>query len=479
MFWPFRSRRSARTPGSSDSANQNESSRTPEQPIRRIAILGASGFDTRIEGLTVRCFPWSYKGETSSVADFDTAIVYLADAAPQDGFIALGLPKELDGKTISSLLSSANRLLMAGGEVVVIGRPDISYWGPGLFGHQGWCSMEWVGMRLEWDSNAGDRVELGDTLAEFSPYLSRLTRYQYSLTRVAGAEVYPPDGRQNAYGEWPRPVGTMEIVTQALLRTRHGGLVASSHLVSSPLDPPHKRPGRVVLLPPIPGESSESIQFLLREVYGVPVASPEAPWLSEIVAPGEAEINAHVKEVRVQIAELESRVRDLEEQRAAVRRPLRVLSYGDLALEEEVREALRQLGAEVEDPVEPNKEDGWISVRLPDQRLQGVLEIKSTQRAVFGEDGLKQLLEWRNRGLSLRGIEYKGIFVGNSAFGRPPSDRPDPFGANFRKMATMHDLVALTTATLLAELTRVVDEGVPHENFWRTLFATRGVYERG
>ena len=113
---------------------------------------------------------------------------------------------------------------------------------------------------------------------------------------------------------------------------------------------------------------------------------------------------------------------------------------------------------------------------MPDATLQGVLEIKSTQRLSFDEGGLKQLMQWKERGRA-RGKSYKGIFIGNSAYGMPPSERPNPFGSGFKKTAEASGLVALTTAVLLAELTKVEDDGAPVEALWRTLFATNGVYE--
>ncbi len=90
---------------------------------------------------------------------------------------------------------------------------------------------------------------------------------------------------------------------------------------------------------------------------------------------------------------------------------------------------------------------------------------------------LRQIAEWKARGVAGRGIQYKGIFIGNSAYGLAPEARPDPFGGNFRKTAAANAVVALTTATLLRELTRAEDESGTAGDFWRTLFAVNGVYE--
>jgi hypothetical protein len=447
----------------------------------RIAVIGEAGFDVRAGDAVVRCFPWNFSGETSEIADYDVAVVNLAEAGPQEDSHGAALPKEIDGERVSAILDALNRMISAGGEVVVIGRPEISFWWNRRSGGQGnWASKPyWTGMRLEWDRHAGDRVQLGEFSTPFTPYVQQISRYEYSLVRVMGEDVYPPTPPSHSPflpGAHVRPVGTMKVVTEPLLTNRHGGMVASIHRVSSPLSPAGQSPGTVVLLPSLPGGAKESVTNILRDVYTIPVASPDAPWLKGFRAPGEAAVLIQMEKVQAEIDVLQAQSGWLEEQRMSVRRSLGLLSLGDAGLEEQVRAALRCLGADVEEPSE-SKEDGWITVRLPEGMLHGVLEIKSTQKPVFDQYGLKQLVDWKARGMSQRGIAYKGIFIGNSAYGMTPDDRPDPFEVNFRKAAITSELVALTTATLLRELTRVVDDAESSDTFWRALFTTNGVYE--
>ena len=62
--------------------------------------------------------------------------------------------------------------------------------------------------------------------------------------------------------------------------------------------------------------------------------------------------------------------------------------------------------------MEKNKEDGWITVKVDGIVYEGVLEIKSTKSGQFGEDGRKQLLDWIDRGRTLRLKNYKGYSLG-------------------------------------------------------------------
>jgi len=173
----------------------------------------------------------------------------------------------------------------------------------------------------------------------------------------------------------------------------------------------------------------------------------------------------------------QAKVSAAEAEREQLRDVLAVLTARDEDLHQRVRDLLRRLGADVEDPVELNKEDGWVRVELVGRTLHGVLEIKSTRNKTFDESGLRQLLEWVGRSDRDRKRTHKGIFIGNSAYARPPAERGDPFSSSFRQSAEANGLVALTTSTLLREFGRVVDEGADPADFWRRLFDTRGVLE--
>jgi hypothetical protein len=467
FFW----RRSSRV--TSDGAENTKTRRIE----RRIAVLGAVDLDGRFDATTIQCFPWDHKGETNVVSDYDIAIVNLADAGPQDEIAPYAFPKPIDENIVLDLFRAASRLLLAGGEVVVIGRPDLLVWAESYHGSH-WSSLpHWTGLRLEWDEHAGDVLEQLDPTGPFASYTRQVKRYQYSLSRAELADE--PQGGDGWFGfeSAPKPRRAFSAVnSRALMRTRHDTLIASEHILTPEPTAEPVKVGRLTILPPLPGPAMTSVTVVLREVYRLPISTPDAPWLADVTAPGEKAINARIAEIQAEIQQRESAIRDLESARTEARRALAVLVQGDAELEASVWSVLRRLGAEVTEPGESDKEDGWLTVRLPDVTLEGVLEIKGTQRTTFDESGLKQLIQWKELG-QRRGKHYKGIFIGNSAPGAAPNERPDPFGSGFRRSASEFGLVAVRTATLVDELIRRIDEGEDKAAFWRTLFTTNGVYE--
>ena len=147
---------------------------------------------------------------------------------------------------------------------------------------------------------------------------------------------------------------------------------------------------------------------------------------------------------------------------------------------------MRRLGADVEDPDEQgnerNKEDGWITVRVGDEQLPGVLEIKSARGShargsQFGEDGIRQLNDWKMRGVLNRNIEYKGIFIGNSGLEHEPCDRDWPFSDSWTGNAKMHNICAITSEHLYVAYEAISSGQLDREAFWVELFSTNGVFD--
>lgn len=231
-----------------------------------------------------------------------------------------------------------------------------------------------------------------------------------------------------------------------------------------------------MLLPPTDLTEDETITLVLRDILGIPTAVPEPEWVESLVAPGQMLVDARLNEIDKQCEELIAEHTNAIAERAAFREPLRLLYDEGHLLEDTVRSVLRSLGAEVESPPkdDPNHEDGWIVVHLSDEVLEGVLEIKATSKRQFTEAGLKQLSEWQHRGRSMRGKDYKPIFVGNASRGLPPQDRPSPYADQWKQTATLQGACAILTMELYAAYVQNEAGRLDREAFWRTLFSTSG-----
>ncbi len=482
----------------------------PEGPARRkkqrLALVGVDELQVQSDSWTVGCFPWSYTGEPGHVADYDVAVVNLLGLEHQGGFHGRGLPKEVDGRVMVDLLGAMPRLLISGGQLVVLGHPEVGAMTESQYGRHWTTPSHWTSMQFVWDQHGGDQVELPDESADtgmtavredprsgvrapeaaarFRGYLSRVSRYEYSLVHAELGEWFLRAlGESPSVGKSGRRQRGAVLKTNVVAKTRLGGAVASEHILEMGTRPLGSDEAgwtidtraTVVLLPDVGLSPDQSLALLLESAFGIHLPTVCPSWLNDLVAPGERSLLAQAEALRSQITDLNAVLRRTEGQRAELRRSLEALNKCDDDLERAVWELLPLLGAAVTEPTDRSKEDGWITVQFDGASHEGVLEIKGTRKSTFDEVGLRQLVDWVARGKK-RGKALKGIFIGNSAVDRPPVDRGDPFGANFRTKAAEHGFAAITVAALVKELGRVLDDGASPDTFWRALFARNGVY---
>jgi hypothetical protein len=107
---------------------------------------------------------------------------------------------------------------------------------------------------------------------------------------------------------------------------------------------------------------------------------------------------------------------------------------------------------------------------------EGVLEVKSTRNEEFDEYGLKQLLDWINRGVELRRKKYKGIFVGNNSVDQPVGKRKGGFSDSWKKSAELHTIVAIKSEDLYSLYVLNKNVKLDANAFWKQLFSTNGIF---
>lgn len=236
-----------------------------------------------------------------------------------------------------------------------------------------------------------------------------------------------------------------------------------------------------MFLPVIQGSSDEVLTTVIRDICGVEIAVPEPEWLRRFNAPGQQSADDEIAEIDSAMQEMYERLQTVERHRSEIRQSLKLLYARDSDLESAVRDVLRRLGADVEEPNdhsdERNKEDGWIIVTIDGQQFDGVLEIKSTKNAQFGEDGVRQLNDWKTRGIVNRDTKYKGIFIGNSSVESEPTERQWPFSDSWVKNAQMHNICAITSSDLYRIYELLSAGTLDSTVFWRDLFETNGVLD--
>jgi hypothetical protein len=126
------------------------------------------------------------------------------------------------------------------------------------------------------------------------------------------------------------------------------------------------RSGPIVFLPETRLSREAIHDIVLRHFLKIQRRQAEPSWAADVVAPGQRDLDSNLATLRAENASLNDRIRAISDARAATREVLRLLLDTGIGLEEVVRRAFEALGATVEAPDNPGKEDGWMTVMLPE-----------------------------------------------------------------------------------------------------------------
>lgn len=463
-----------------------------ERQQQRIALVGAAGFGHASEGAKVECFPWERLGEAKNLADYDVLIVDL---------LSLDDPGEIDTREFKRLFDAktAGQILGQGeGVIYVLGDPrfELSHETPDARVTEPFLS--WTGMEFRWDDRGGEALEIGPDghVGSFASLAAGVDRYDYGMSDCepvrddeawlwgvwnldafngAGlrAECEVSDILTTRYGPSVAFVAKHAIVpAQDAVQRHHGG----KHLTS--MRAPQIASGPMVFLPGGRLSERETIELILRDVHGVEAFAPEPGWVESFVAPGQGEIDEAIASVDAEIGALSERREGLLREREAARRPLGLLYQTGDALEEAVWSAMESLGGEVERPEKgANAADGLVTVRLGDEALEFVLEIKGEKNEHLGIKGLRQLADWVSDAIDRGDAPPKALMVGNGSRTRHPRLRAWPFNHNFVTNARRRGHAAVRSEDIYVALLLDRRSELDREPFWRELHATRGPFD--
>jgi hypothetical protein len=448
---------------------------------RKVILIGARGYERVHEGVRVECFPWDKIIKIKNIRDYDTVILNL-----------LPLRNEASRKAVSwsvflRLLdfTSAMDILVNGGAIVVVGDPrfDVPVEQSKKKNSQPKLPfLAWTGINFFWDPEPGDTVHFEDDYRhrQYEVYVSKLNKWCYSLDGLKQDK----DKLHERFNVEYLSRNRMKIAINkdkfcynryknALAFALRYQLLREGYARNEVL----QTYGPIIFLPEISFSEDETIQLVLRDICGIQASLPEPEWLVGFSAPGQKAVDESIRRIEAELKSIVERLEKTQEKREECRDCLKLLYERELALEPVVRDILRGLGAHVEDPTEKNKEDGWIVVKVGETTYEGVLEIKSTRNETFGEEGRKQLLDWIDRGRSLRGKNYKGIFIGNSAVDKPLKERPWAFSSSWTKAAELSQICVMKTEDLYVIHLLNARGLIDIERFWKELFENNGIFD--
>ena len=467
-----------------------------ERQQRRIAVVGASGYDHVSDAAKVECFPWARLRKVKNLADYDVLILDLPSLSDPGVIDAEDFGRVLDTTTAGRILGSGE------GAIYVLGDPRFDLRYETSEGRVTKPFLSWTGLEFDWDDRGGVAVKKGPLGHEgpFATLADGLRRYDYSM--IDCQVIQDPEAWH--WGIWDmgafNGAGTEAVCEVSdICTTRYGLSVAfvAYHAIV-PSQPPVRRQvgrrtylaeggpptavsGPMVFLPKSRLSQKEVIGPILRDVLGVEISAPEPEWIGAFAAPGQAEVDGAIAKVQDDIAALTERRGDLLRKREEVRRPLALLYQTGDALEEAVWSAMEALGAEVVRRPEKgrNAADGRATVRLGNDTLEFVLETKGETGKHFGFESLRQLADWISDAIDRGDAPPKALMVGNGSRKRPPKLREWPFNHNFASNARKRGHAAIRSEDLYVAYVLDRRGALDREGFWKMLHAAHGPVDMG
>jgi hypothetical protein len=432
-----------------------------EETVRRILVLG-SAQHTHL----VTAYTWDNLPEALDVADYEVVIL---------NFVPLELDNvefasSIKTQTLPSWHKFARLLFSEGSEVVAIGMLRDRAIGTQYPLPYNW----WLPTMPDVEFSPGDEIQR--ISPEFEFYFKYVKRWSFYATptfrelspTLAGyiQVVYPQasDFRHLitpiAETRFHHPVA-FELRYQAQARKKPGGATGT---VES---------GKVIWLPQTTELTHvEAVDLILRERYRLGFEQMPPSWVDNYKLPRQVSIEDDIQKH-------ERRIQDLAEILAATKKSLqeetrfRKLLYGkgEDVLEPVVRDALRQLGAHVDDPKQRGREDG----RLVDpQGRNGMLEVKGRSGTLRLSD-VRELDQWVRDAMANEELNSKGILVANMLSDDPPGQRINPFPDNCTRAAKQFGICLMTGTQLFRAFCSHQKNELDIENFWNTIFDTDGV----
>lgn len=443
------------------------------QSKTKILLLGATGYDASNDQQSLRSVSWTVENFPNP-RDFDIVVICL-----------LGLdPSTVNWRSFhDSFHHKATRdILFNRGRIVVVGDPRFGIPPVNDNGLHGitFPFLNWTGLDFEWDGHSGDTLSFSNDKKHerYREYSKQLRSWQYSLASCAQKPKETParKARENYYEQ---------LMIDGWLTNRYQHPIGFDVLLSYGRDVyidqyrgsefRVEKAGRIVFLPPLEISADETIRMVLRDICGLDAGAKEPEWVVDMLAPGQSDIDTKIDSVSLEIEALQESMTKLRADREHARICLKLLYEREFVLEPIVLSILAALGAQVEEPSVKNKEDGWITVTVSNSVFEGVLEIKSTRKDHFTEDGRKQTVDWVQKGISEREKKYKGIFIGNSAVDKPINSRVNPFSESWAKAARLSEICAFTTAQLFLAYELDCRGELDRDAFWKAIFECNGV----
>ena len=443
---------------------------------KRILVLGSAPHTRRVTAYT-----WDNLPKPLNVADYDVTVLNLEPLCDEE------LCDRVNIHALPSMEQFARLLFSHESEIIIIGDARISIGGRS----SNVLVNRWFPIFPSFDSDHGDAI--CDVDPEFTYYFQYVREWSYFSTSVYKESRSNPDYarlvnpqadnlklslKPIAQTRFQKPIAfrlrfqiVRTIVPEQLRQTMMALKDVPSSLKKTEI---LKESGNVIWLPRATKISDyDAIDLILKERYGLQFEQAPPQWVAAYKLPEQIPIEEEISHHEQEIQRLKNELTTAQQRLQDVSRFRKLLyEQGVEGLEPVVRDALRELGAKVNDPgSNENREDGQLIA--PDGQI-GMLEIKGRTKSLALAD-VRQLDQWVRDALIQDNLESKGILIANMYCGQPPELRDDPFPSNCIDSAKRANICLMTTTQLFRALCSHQREELDVAEFWNTVFNTDGV----
>ena len=226
----------------------------------------------------------------------------------------------------------------------------------------------------------------------------------------------------------------------------------------------------IEFLPPIENVA-EGIDIIINEICRI--HDEKAPeWITEIVLPGEKQIQKKIDDKLREIDSLNKEIEELEKELENFMVYKKLLYSRGIDLEETVELSLSLLGIDLKKPTPSNVEDRFFET--PDNQ-KIYFEIRGTNR-LMNENDLAQLIKRVAEKPKSSYYKTRGVFIFNHQNKIAPKEREVAFHHNIEQQAKSFNLCLLDTNTLFKLVVKKL-KGEKLEDFVQQLFNTVGVFK--
>jgi len=435
--------------------------RTKAKPTtvkKRILVLGSADH-TRL----VTAYEWDKLPANLNVSDFDTIILNFVPFKNHE--FARGLNLDL----LPTWQQFARHLFSRDSEIIAIGSPDF------LIGNNPYMSSTWwLPIDLHFVYEFGEDIKNGhlkyafyfDLVRRWSFYLDNFQEQDKDITaeyiRLGAPNARACRALTTSFADtrFQRSIG-FEVVFELFDKADVYG--RADHI---------KYSGPIHWLPaPTETDVVEAIDQILKHKYGLHFETTFPKWAKAFPLPSQEPLHLHIQDKEIKIRELQQELDAERRKLAHASRFSKLLNEkGEDVLEPVVRDALRELGASVEDPKVKGREDG----RLVDPFARnGMLEIKGRSGNLRLSD-VRELDNWVRDAIAKEDWRSKGLLIANLQCGKDPRQRKNLFPSNCTDTAVTFNISIMTTTQLFQALVADQKGELDRKVFWDQVFASKG-----